>query len=1074
MTRLIRGIVGITLLWLGAPTLVAQGVSTSGIAGWVDVDDGSAVEIRVRVVHEANGFAVEARASHGRFLIEGLEPGGPYTVSARALGFAPSRLGGIRLALGERREVRLVLHRVPTRLDTMTIVDRAIADRAHDDGGTATMITDSMIDRLPTLNRDLYDFLRLVPQISMQIGLPNPGISAAGMNFRLNNFLINGVSERTLSGGVSSAFGGVRSVPLDAVREYQALLAPYDVRYGDFVGALINTVTKSGTNEMRGSVFAYGRSDEFSRGGDLAPSTSFERAQYGLSLGGPIVRDRVHFFIAPELQHFTYPASGPYLGQPPTTEPSLPADIADLARFDAIMRQYGLTAGSAGPIAIGNPLRNVFARLDVALPRWNSRISVWDNWGDSDDLALSRASRDTFSFSSYEVTRRSSANVTTVQIHTALQHAGGGHNELLLSRSTSGLDAVGAVEQPIVRVSVPSTSGGRITLNSGTHESAQRNDIYPKSFALADNLTLPVGSAHVLTLGGEMERFVIRRGTGAGSYGTWSFASLDDFALGVADRYDVTVGYEQTQAELRGDQYAAYLGDQWRVTAGLALTAGLRADMLAVEGHAPAQPLIDTLFGRRTDEMPRRRVELSPRIGVVWDVAGDAGHRVRGGLGIFAGRYPLAWAHAALSSYGAASGVLRCAASGPLARQPPPFTPDFRSPPTACAGGASLGPAFHGDVDLLDRDLRIPHVARGSVAYEWRLPQRLLLTNEALVTRSLADFVFVNLNLPDPVGTDANGRVMYGTIGTNGAATLRPRSDFSEVIDLRRAGLGHSYQLTTRLESSRTAGLGGFASYTYSRVRDVETPLRVNTRGTAVWATARVVSGRHDDLSVTRSSNDIPHHVVVAGTYTAPWRRAATALAFYYVGESGRPFTYIATGTLGRGDLNADGSNVNDPIYVPRDAMDTTEIVFSGLSSTPGADNSPAAQASRERQQREAFEARIDRTSCLRRQRGRILERNGCREPWSHTTIGSLRQWIPIGRRTLEAEVEAFNLLNLVNGAWGRRREAAPALLEHVGQVSDATRGSRPVFRFNASAPDWTTVQQASAFQLQLALRYRF
>ena len=1069
MTRLTRGIVGITLLWLPASVLGAQGERTSGIEGRVSVEGASTAEIHVRVVHEATGFAVESRVAHDRFLVDGLEPGGPYTITARAIGFAPSRLEGIHLALGERREVRLALHPVATRLDTMAVVARALGD-----GGTATTISDSMIDRLPTLNRDLYDFLRLVPQISTQIGLPNPGISAAGMNFRLNNFLINGVSERTLSGGVSNAFGGLRSVPLDAVREYQVLLAPYDVRYGDFAGALVNTVTKSGTNELRGSAFVYGRTDRLSRGADLAPATSYERAQYGFSIGGPIVRDRLHFFVAPELQRFTYPASGPYLGQPATAEPRLPVDVADLARFDAIMRQYGLSAGSAGPIEIGNPLRNVFIRLDLALPRWNSRIALWDNWSDGDDLALSRASRDTFSLSSYEVTRRSRGNVTTVQMHTALKRAGGGHNELLLSSGTGGLNSVGAVEQPIVRVSVPSSSGSRVTLNSGTNEGAQRTGFDTRSFSVNENLTLPIGSAHVVTLGAEMERFAIGRGNGAGSYGTWNFASLDDFALGVADRYEVRIGYEQTEADLRGAQYGTYLGDQWRMTGRLSLTAGLRADLLAVDGHPPAQPLIDTLFGRRTDEMPRRRVELSPRLGFVWDVAGTGEHRVRGGLGIFTGRYPLAWAHAALSSYGAASGVLRCTVAAALARQPPPFTADYRAPPTACAGGASLGSAFHGDVDLLDRDLRMARVARASVAYEWRLPRRLLLTNEALVTRSLTDFVFVNLNLPDPLGTDANGRVMYGTIGPTGAPSLRPRTDFSEVIDLRNTARNHSSQLTTRLESTRPTGLGGFVSYTYSRVRDVQTPLRVNTRGMIAWSSARVTSGRDDDLAASRSSNDIPHHVVLAGTYTAPWHRAATALAFYYVGESGRPFTYLATGTLGRGDLNADGSNANDPIYVPRDAMDTTEIAFSGISSTPGADNSPAAQAIRERQQREAFEARIDRTSCLRRQRGRILERNGCREPWSHTTIASLRQWIPVGRRTLEAEVEVFNLLNLVNAEWGRRREAALGLLEHVGQVSDATRGSRPVFRFDASAPDWTTAQQASAFQLQLALRYRF
>jgi hypothetical protein len=233
------------------------------------------------------------------------------------------------------------------------------------------------------------------------------------------------------------------------------------------------------------------------------------------------------------------------------------------------------------------------------------------------------------------------------------------------------------------------------------------------------------------------------------------------------------------------------------------------------------------------------------------------------------------------------------------------------------------------------------------------------------------------------------------------------------------------------------------------------------------------MSGRHDDLSATRSSNDIPHRVVLGGTMTAPWRRTATTLAFYYVGESGRPFTYVATGTRSRGDLNADGTNLNDPIYVPLDAMDSTQILFSGISDSVGADPTPAAQANRVRAQREAFGALVERTACLREHRGRILGRNACREPWSNTTVATLRQSIPIRARSVEVQLDLFNVLNLLNADWGLRREAAPGVLEHVGQLADAALGSRPVFRYD-SAPDWVTVQEESAFQLQLALRYRF
>jgi len=222
------------------------------------------------------------------------------------------------------------------------------------------------------------------------------------------------------------------------------------------------------------------------------------------------------------------------------------------------------------------------------------------------------------------------------------------------------------------------------------------------------------------------------------------------------------------------------------------------------------------------------------------------------------------------------------------------------------------------------------------------------------------------------------------------------------------------------------------------------------------------------------SSNDVPHRIVATGSYVAPWSRAKTAISFYYVGESGRPFTYTAFGTLRRGDLNADGSNANDPIYVPRNALDTSEILFTGISTSPGADNSAAAQSMREGTQRVKFENFIERMRCLRRQRGRILQRNSCREPWSNTTIGSIRQSIPVRAQAVDLQLDVFNVLNLMNRQWGRYRQAAPALLEHVGQSGLAGQATRPIFRFDPGPSVWTTLPAESAFQLQLAVRYRF
>jgi hypothetical protein len=210
----------------------AQGVSTAGIRGTVSAPPRPHIDARIRVSHDATGYMAEAHLTNGRFFIPGLEPGGPYTVTVRALGFVPRRVERVTLALGEMRQLDIVLEPIAAKLDSVAVVaDRAGSEaQGRADGGTGTTITESMLERLPTLNRDLYDFVRLVPQVSTRIGLPNPGLSAGSAGFRSNNFLINGVSERTLSGGVSNTFGGVRSIPLEAVQEYQVLIAPSDVR----------------------------------------------------------------------------------------------------------------------------------------------------------------------------------------------------------------------------------------------------------------------------------------------------------------------------------------------------------------------------------------------------------------------------------------------------------------------------------------------------------------------------------------------------------------------------------------------------------------------------------------------------------------------------------------------------------------------------------------------------------------------------------------------------------------------------------------------------------------------------
>lgn len=1046
----------------------AQGLATSGVRGTVrSADDHDLDGAAVRVVNTATGFAVRAQVVGGRFLVQGLEPGGPYVVEVRQIGFRPEQSAPLHLTLGEPLRIAFVLEPAVVELEAIEVRDTA----STFGGGPGTTIPEALVRRLPTLNRNFQDFVALAPYVSTKVGAGRTGVSGGGANFRFNSFLINGASERFVNGSVSAASNVGKSIPLDAVKEYQVLVAPYDVRYGSFAGALVNTVTQSGTNDVRGSAFAYWRNDRLTRDGiDAAPSP-YDRLQAGFSLGGPIVRDRVHFFVASEFQRLSQPAAGPYLGQPAGQLPAVPVNDADVTRLQSILEDgYGLTSGSAGYLENGTPLVNLFSRVDAGLPAWNSRVTAFVTSAHSRSQQFSRAAADTFALSSYRFATDLGVDVAALQLHTDLRRERGGHNELLASLSWDHTTQVPEVRQPLVRVALAGTEGGAVVAVAGSAQQAQGPFGRGRSFTVRDEVSLPWAGNHALVAGVQMERFRVLRGGVLNGYGTWTFASLDALEAGSPVRFELRKDFGSESRPLRGGQYTAYLGDEWHLGERLALTTGLRAELLAVEGHAPYNPSIDSIFGRRTDQMPRRRMELSPRLGFTWNGSAARRERVRGGIGIFTGRPPLAWYVPALSNHGEGIGVLSCGLRPTDAGLPPAFVPDYQAAPDQCATGAPLAARPFGDVDLLDPGLRMARTLRTSLGYERELPGRLLASADLLVNRYLSDFMWVNLNLQGPQSVDRVGRVLYGTIDPAGIATPALRSNYSEVIELRNTSRNYSYQLTGRIERDLADGLGASLSYTWSRTRDVQSPSRVNSTGIAMWADALAVSGRHDDSTLGISLNDLPHRIVAALTWTVQRKRWPTQLAFYYVGESGSPFTYLATGAGRRGDLNADGSNANDPIYVPQAALDTSEIRFQPF--TRDASGTPETVSAA--QQAAAFDQFIDATPCLRRQRGRILARNSCREPWTHTTIASVRQGIPIGRQVLELELDAFNLLNLLSDGWGRYRLARPRVLEQVGQSTDAAGNSQPVFRFDPGFTPWETLPAESAFQLQVAARYRF
>src|SRR5690606_2190912 len=310
-------------------SVAGQGVTTGAITGTVTDPQGQPVaNAQVVVTNLATGYTSSALTrSNGLYLIQGLEVG-TYAVEVQQIGYATFRREDVGVSLSSQTRVDVQLTVQAVQLEGVEVAVTRSADFSPSRTGVTSVVTDTLLRRVPTANRDFLDLLKLTPQVVRPAsGAP----SAAGAYNRFNTFTIDGAnqSERFNLGsteGVPGGAAGVRLVSIEAVKEFRVMMTPTDVRQGNFAGMLVNAVTKSGTNEWAGGgTFTY--RDE-SMAARALRDTEVNVKQFGFHLGGPIIRDRLHFFIAPEWQDRATPAGGPFYTASGTSpeEPAVPRD----------------------------------------------------------------------------------------------------------------------------------------------------------------------------------------------------------------------------------------------------------------------------------------------------------------------------------------------------------------------------------------------------------------------------------------------------------------------------------------------------------------------------------------------------------------------------------------------------------------------------------------------------------------------------------------------------------------------------------------------------------------------------
>jgi len=1079
------------LLAVGSPSrAAAQGITTGAVRGRILDTTGQPIEgATVLLTNRNSGTRFQGTTdSRGGFFIANVVIG-PYIADARAIGHRPAGRNDMVVTLGQVTELELRLEVVAVEVQGVTAVGEADnALLAPSRTGPISVVSENLVRNLPSLNRNFLDFSRTNSMVNNVGGSKS---SIAGQSDRFNQLQIDGGSNGDLFGlaGSDGSPGGrnnSRPMSMEAVQEVQVLVAPYDVRQGGFTGGLINAVTKSGTNEFHGSAF-YSLQNEALVGKDSAggKATDFSLHYTGFSLGGPIVRDRLHFFVSGEWRGRTDPFNGTVVIGTDTTggKDSVNVGIRNATAQrvrDFTNTTYGFDPGNYLRPSLPNPDMNLFGKLSAQLGS-RSQLELSFNHVESTLLILVHSPtapsitniRDGYQFDNSGYNNTSHFNGFRGRLNTPFGSRF--TNEFMASYNAfSDVRAQGSDRPTVIvgadRRATP-TSNPTTFLAVGGERFSHANILDQKILELSDNLTVDLGP-HVLTLGGRVERFDFLNVFYPASKGLWFFPDTTAYFAGTPSRYEhalpgstidpVNGRTDGPIADFVFSQYGLYAQDLFRATNRLTLTFGARFDFTNLPQPA-YNPRVDTAtvttgpnagqpFGVRTDTKPTSAMLVSPRFGLNYDVYGDRRTVLRGGIGMFSGRTPYVWASNAYTNTGLEQVQLICdganTTAGGALDTVPAFSFDPANQPTNCgAGGGSAGlTAAVPSIVYFDKNFKLPQIMRASAGLDQRLPGGLIGSFDAIYTRSLNQFILEDANLvAGGTSVGEGGRQLYGALSATSSTTTPRRATplMRDVLRQFNSNEDYSYSFSVQLNKRFANSMEFSAGYTFSRSYDLMSATSDISNSNLNFAT---LDGTFAHRNVARSFYDIPNSVRFSGAFDLP---AGVRFALFYTGTSGRPYAWRYSS-----DVNGDGFSGNDLVYVPLNAQD---ISLSNPAQWQTLDNF------------------INNEPCLRNQRGRIMERTSCRNPWrAFVDAKAVKNFRTIRGQSVEVMASLFNVLSML-GIGGKIYTVSSneniAMLSRTGYSSALGRGI-----YSLALPAQLKFQDvnASRWKLELGARYIF
>ncbi len=1006
-------------------------VTTSSISGYVlDKNKEVLIGATVQAVHIPSGTNYGTVTNeNGYYIFPAVRVGGPYTLTVSYVGYQDQKLEQVYTTLGSTANQNFDMSEDILSLGEVTVTEFRSDLFSTSRTGSNSTFGENVLKSVPVIGARSVDAITKYN--------PNGnGRSFGAQDSRLNNFTIDGSVFNNGFGLGSSAQAGGRTgstaISLDAIEEISVNIAPFDVRQSGFVGAGINAVTRSGSNDFNGSVYYNLRnSDKLFIGrtaaGQTVPVGSFDESSYGFRFGGPIIKNKLFFFVNAEGLGKTEPGTS-FVAEgssnPGQTTRVLKSDLDALSSF--MKSQFDYETGPYEAYNLANNSKKFLVRLDYNLNQ-NNKFSLRYVFHNSDaEIPISNSSSagagnrtrlltSMAYFNSGYVIQDNTRSIVA-EMNTTM---GKKHNNLIIGYDYQNEDrAYLASFFPTVDILKDNVT----YISVGFDPFTPNNKLNYGTFHITDNLSIYLNK-HTITLGANFESYKSNNLFFPASNGVYIYNSLEDFYAAARStdpispvkanrfqfRYSALEGAADPLQILKTNRIDLYGQDQFNVSQNFNVTVGLRAGLFTFGNTALENKVISEQtyvdaddnknYKINTGKMPGAQLLFEPRLGFNWDITGKKATQMRGGVGIFTGRPPYVWVSNQIGNNGILTGFIDVRNSDQY---------PFRADASGFIPSTPTLPSTY-DIAATEPSYKFPQVMKTNLALDQKLPGGFVASLEFILNKNLNAVNYFNANL-EPAKTNFPGvdtRAKFPGSGSSSIANdTRVNDNVSNAIVLTNTNKGSYAGGTVKIEYPGRRGFYGLVAYTYSSARDL---MDAGSIASGSWTGVATVNG-NNRLALSYSTNDIPHRIIGLLGYKFEYGgKLGGTLGFSlgYVGEQSARYSYTIAG-----DMNGDNVFNNELIFVPNKASDLKfEEYKSGEATFTVA------------QQEAAFEAFINQDDYLSTRRGQYAERNGAILPMLNQFDLSVTKefFVNVGgkRNTLQLRADILNFGNLLNDNWG-------------------------------------------------------